>query len=144
VRGEQKERERLMPPPFRIEGLAALRLTSMLPLPPHPHPCCCSVAVKTLSKLKYAEEQDHTDMMTEADLMWRVRGHANVVEMYDYYEDRGAFWIVCELCEAEAAAAAGAGLGARPPLLPLPTPPLLLPLLLLFLLLLLLQARAAS
>jgi serine/threonine protein kinase len=32
--------------------------------------------------------------------MWRVRGHPNVVEMYDYYEDRGAFWIVCELCES--------------------------------------------
>ncbi len=31
--------------------------------------------------------------------MWRVRGHQNVVEMYDYYEDRAAFWIVCELCE---------------------------------------------
>lgn len=37
-------------------------------------------------------------MITEVDMQGRVRGHRNVVEMFDYFEDRAAFWIVLELC----------------------------------------------
>ena len=57
-----------------------------------------SVAVKILSKIKFAEEQDHADMVQEVEMMERVTGHPHVVEMYDYFEDRAGFWIVVELC----------------------------------------------
>jgi serine/threonine protein kinase len=73
-----------------------LRALTPFPRPTPLHPC--SVAVKILSKVKFTEEQDHTDMVTEVDMFARVRGHRNVVEMYDYFEDRAGFWIVCELC----------------------------------------------
>jgi len=34
----------------------------------------------------------------QVDLMRRVRGHHNVVEFLDCFEDRSHVWIVCELC----------------------------------------------
>ena len=33
----------------------------------------------------------------EVELMSRVRGHANVVEMFDWFEDRTGFFVVCEV-----------------------------------------------
>lgn len=82
--------------PWRLQSAWACEHSPLTP-PRAPHPCC-SVAVKILSKVKFTEEQDHTDMVTEVDMFGRVRGHRNVVEMYDYFEDRAGFWIVCELC----------------------------------------------
>lgn len=59
--------------------------------------CPRSVAIKTISKLQFKTEQDHKDMLMEVELMGRVRGHPNVVEQLDWYEDRTGFFVVAEL-----------------------------------------------
>ncbi len=55
------------------------------------------MAIKSISKIKFASASDHENMMTEVDLMMRVRGHPNVINLIECFEDRHAFWIVCEL-----------------------------------------------
>ncbi len=61
-------------------------------------PPFCRVAIKSISKLKFTSKEDRDSMQTEVDLMARVRGHRNVVELVEHTQDRASFWIVCELC----------------------------------------------
>ena len=55
------------------------------------------VAIKTISKLQFKTEQDHADMINEVELMQRVKGHPNVCEQLDWYEDRTGFFVVLEV-----------------------------------------------
>ena len=50
-----------------------------------------------MSKLQFKTEQDHKDMLTEVELFAKVKGHPNVIEMFEWMEDRKGFWIVSEL-----------------------------------------------
>ncbi len=54
--------------------------------------------MKTISKLKFAGEEERQIMLTEVDLMRRVAGHHNVVELHEWTEDRANFYMVVELC----------------------------------------------
>jgi serine/threonine protein kinase len=66
-------------------------------------PCLpLSVAIKTISKLKFKEEQDHKDMLMEVELMARVKGHPNVIEQFDWFEDRVGFYVISEVRAGEA------------------------------------------
>ncbi|RYG55937.1 hypothetical protein EON66_04125 [archaeon] len=56
----------------------------------------CSVAIKSISKLKFASAEDRASMVTEVDLMHRVVGHPNVVAILDSFEDKGA-WLAVPL-----------------------------------------------
>ena len=47
--------------------------------------------------MQFRTEQDHVDMLEEVKLMARVRGHSNVIEMFEWMEDRKGFWIVMEV-----------------------------------------------
>ena len=47
--------------------------------------------------MQFRTEQDHADMLEEVKLMARVRGHPNVIEMFEWLEDRKGFWIVMEV-----------------------------------------------
>lgn len=55
-------------------------------------------AVKVLSKLVYAAEKDREHMRVETDLMRTVRGHPNVVNLHETYEDTANFYLVMEYC----------------------------------------------
>jgi serine/threonine protein kinase len=63
-----------------------LPLTAALLLLP---PTACRVAIKIISKIKFASAEDRSNMMTEVDLMRRVRGHRNVVQFIEAFEDKG-------------------------------------------------------
>jgi calcium-dependent protein kinase len=56
------------------------------------------MAVKTISKLKFAGEAERALMVDEVQLMHRVRGHANVVELAEWSEDQANFYMIVELC----------------------------------------------
>ena len=57
------------------------------------------MAVKSISKLKFAGEAERQLMVDEVQLMHRVRGHANVVELAEWSEDAAHFHMVLEVCE---------------------------------------------
>ena len=56
------------------------------------------MAVKSISKLKFAGEHERTLMVDEVQLMHRVRGHVNVVELAEWCEDQANFYMVVEIC----------------------------------------------
>lgn len=55
-------------------------------------------AVKVLSKLVYAAEKDREHMRTEVELMAKLVGHPNVVNLHETYEDKKNFYLVMEYC----------------------------------------------
>jgi len=55
-------------------------------------------AVKMISKATFSTSKDTESMKLETELMKRVRGHPNVVELKDVFEDRAFYYIVMELC----------------------------------------------
>ena len=78
-------------------------------------PCLpLSVAIKTISKLKFKEEQDHKDMLMEVELMARVKGHPNVIEQFDWFEDRVGFYVISEVRAGEARSLTRAAPCAQP------------------------------
>jgi calcium-dependent protein kinase len=58
------------------------------------------VAIKVISKLKFASEEDHANMITEVELFRRVSQvpHENLVRLLDYYEDKYSFFLVTDIC----------------------------------------------
>jgi calcium-dependent protein kinase len=56
------------------------------------------LAVKTISKTKFRGDAERDNMVNEVQLMHRVRGHRNVVELVEWSEDLARFYLVVELC----------------------------------------------
>jgi hypothetical protein len=54
-------------------------------------------AIKIISKKVFKSKEDHDDMLREVEIMKRVAGHPNLVNIFTHYEDKDRFVIVLEL-----------------------------------------------
>jgi len=55
-------------------------------------------ACKSISKAKLTRRQDVEDMKKEIEVMFHLRGHENIVELHDVFEDRNNVHLVMDLC----------------------------------------------
>lgn len=57
----------------------------------------CSCAVKVISKKVFKTKDDRDDMLREVEIMNKVAGHPNVVNLIKTHEDRQRFVLVMDL-----------------------------------------------
>jgi len=55
-------------------------------------------ALKAISKLKFVGEVEHKLMMDEVAFMGAVKGHPNVVSLFESFENRADFFLILEAC----------------------------------------------
>ncbi|KAI3783490.1 hypothetical protein L1987_42574 [Smallanthus sonchifolius] len=61
--------------------------------------CNLVLACKSISKDRLVTDEDVKSVKLEIEIMTRLLGHPNVVDLKDVYEEEGYVHLVTELCE---------------------------------------------